>query len=98
MKNLIKNWVLSIYFNIYDRRIKEWITTEKIRRLSISFKAVGSGFQIKLPHRIHNPQYITIGNNFSAAEGLKIEAILRYQNQKFAPEILIGDNVSIISN
>jgi acetyltransferase-like isoleucine patch superfamily enzyme len=98
MKNFIKNFVLRLYFNLYNKRIKPWIITEKVRQLRCSFKAAGDGFHIMLPHRIYNPQFIIIGKNFSAAEGLKIEAIQYYQNQKFDPLVLIGDNVNIVSN
>jgi acetyltransferase-like isoleucine patch superfamily enzyme len=98
LKNFIKRGAIYFYFNIYNNRIKFWIEIEKVRRLKMSLRSAGSNFTIKLPHRFYNPQYISIGDDFYASEGLKIEAIDGYMEQKFTPQILIGNNVTMISN
>ncbi len=36
-----------------------------------------------------------IGEDFTAGEGLWLESILQYRDQKFAPQIIIGNNVSV---
>lgn len=47
---------------------------------------------------IKNPQYISIGNNFGALQNLRIEAWDEYQGERFAPEVIIGDDVSMNSD
>ncbi|MBO0357374.1 hypothetical protein J0X19_05410 [Hymenobacter sp. BT186] len=42
---------------------------------------------------IKNPKYISIGNGFAAMYNLRIEAWDKYGEQKFFPEIYIGNNV-----
>ncbi len=42
---------------------------------------------------IKNPHYISIGNNFLALHNLRLEAWDSYGEQRFKPEIIIGNNV-----
>jgi len=98
VKNLIKKGILYLYFNIYDKRVKLWIEAERLRRVRLTLKSAGCSFSIKSPYKFYNPQYVIIGNNFNASDRLKIEAIDDYNGQKFTPEILIGNNVTVISN
>jgi acetyltransferase-like isoleucine patch superfamily enzyme len=48
-----------------------------------------------LPERltIKNPQYISIGDGFSALDNLRLEAWDAYADQSFEPELVIGNNV-----
>ncbi len=62
------------------------------------FKFWGEGAMIPLPRIIKNPQYISIGNNFNALYNFRIEAWDNYHEQKFNPEIIIGNNVSFNSD
>lgn len=39
--------------------------------------------------------YITIGKNFKAGPGLRLEAVNSYDGQVFEPELVIGDNVRV---
>jgi hypothetical protein len=55
--------------------------------LKNKFKGVGSNFNLKKDYRIKNPQYIEIGNNFSAGDRFRIEAWDRYGQDNFAPSI-----------
>lgn len=69
---------------------------ERIRRLFGSFKSVGKKCRILYPWTmIEGPQYISIGDNFFANSGLRLEAYARYIDQSFTPQIIIGNNVII---
>lgn len=56
-------------------------------------KAVGHNFTLGKDYRVHNPQYIEIGDDFIAHERFRIEAWDSYLDQKFSPKIKIGNNV-----
>lgn len=75
------NRIDKIYKEVYD-----WHT-------SIQFKSVGENFELPRTRMIKNAQYISIGKNFVAMANLRIEAWDQYRDQKFCPEITIGDNV-----
>lgn len=98
IKRFIKEVTLRIYFNIWEKHIQRWINEEKTSRLKKNFKHVGDGFSIVLPHLVYNAHYISIGRNFNADKGLRMEAIDQFAGQNFSPEISIGDNVMIIAN
>lgn len=63
-----------------------------------SFKFFGQNSRLPDQRLIKNPQYISIGNNFSALYNLRIEAWDDYFGTKFTPEIIIGDNVAMNSD
>jgi len=68
---------------------KSWIS------LKGEFKAIGNNVLISSPYIIKNARHISIGNNFSAMYNLRLEAWDEYHEQKFTPEIIIGDNVGM---
>jgi len=78
--HLLKNKIDYIYE-------KEWYALRK------QFKAIGAVSKVEGPFIIKNPKYISIGDNFFSLYNLRIEAWDEYQEQKFSPEIIIGDNV-----
>lgn len=45
-----------------------------------------------------NPSCIKIGDNFGAKENLSIQAWTKYKTKKFNPEIIIGNDVKVMSN
>lgn len=59
------------------------------------FKELGTGAGIRKPIYLAGGQYITIGNNFECDQRLRIEAIDQYLEERFFPEIKIGNNVII---
>jgi acetyltransferase-like isoleucine patch superfamily enzyme len=65
----------------------------KIRRLSKKFKKAGTGLKIGRHFSVHNPQYITIGNNFRALARFRIETFDKLYDQHFTPELTIGNDV-----
>jgi acetyltransferase-like isoleucine patch superfamily enzyme len=65
--------------------------------IKASFKSCGSAF-FNSPIFIKGSKYISIGNKFSSEAGLRIEAWDSHLNDKYKPEIIIGDNVSFSFN
>lgn len=91
-------WVIKILFRIESSKLynslKDYFHYLKSENLKKKFLSYGEGFSI-LPSDvlIKNPQYISIGRNFSALKNLRIEAWDCYNYQRFSPRIIIGDNV-----
>jgi len=59
------------------------------------FKKIGQNGYVEYPFKINNAYKIIIGENFFANHDFWLEAIVEYKNQKFQPQIIIGDNVAI---
>jgi acetyltransferase-like isoleucine patch superfamily enzyme len=97
MKNIICKVILYILRKLYPfiRIIEdENHRTENIN-ISNNLKSCGDNFYIKKSYIFNGYNHISIGNNFYAGKNLRIEAIEKYNAQKFTPEIIIGDNVSL---
>ena len=62
---------------------------------TLNFKSFGQGSTLPKQSIIKNPQYISIGNNFTSLNNLRLEAWDNYEGEYFKPEITIGDNVSL---
>lgn len=58
------------------------------------FKQCG-GLYLERPFKIAGYENISIGVNFKAGPGLKLEAINSYKGFTFTPSVVIGDNVII---
>ena len=56
---------------------------------------LGPSCHIRHPVYFKNPKYFSIGSNFSAGPGLRIEAWDNYEGDSFVPEIIIGNSVAI---
>lgn len=63
-----------------------------------NFKYLGENSKFPAQRIIKNPQYISIGKNFSSMHNLRIEAWDEYAGERFNPEIIIGDNVIMNSD
>ena len=87
MANLIN------YFKMHTvGRVLKYDKTLKITR---QLKSFGRNSHLPDSCFIKNPQYISIGSNFSSLWNLRIEAWDVYEGDTFKPEIIIGDNVII---
>jgi acetyltransferase-like isoleucine patch superfamily enzyme len=64
---------------------------EQIRRL-------GPGSSFSHPVYLSQPRYLKIGRGFTAGPGVRLEACDQYGEDRFAPEIEIGDNVIFSHN
>lgn len=63
-----------------------------------SISKASADCQIKYPFYLLGGKHVSVGSNFIAGPGLRIEAWDKYQNQNFEPQILIGDNVVLNFN
>lgn len=91
----IKYFFLSrLFYQIENYRMKIEDSTIK----NINFKKRGNNFRVGKDYKFYNPQYMEFGENFSSENRLKIDAIDRYRNDVFKPEIIIGKNVTFIND
>ena len=75
---------MSNFYNIF---FTYWISNE--------FFKTGENILIRYPLYLKGGKYIRLGDNVEIDRGFKLEAWSEYLNQKFKPEIYIGNNVSI---
>lgn len=61
----------------------------------MAFKKVGNNVFIAYPLSLHGGKYVTIGDNFSCDQRLRLDAYDAFLGYNFSPEITIGNNVSI---
>lgn len=47
------------------------------------------------PFHLKGRRFVRMGENFAAGPGLWLEAVYRYNQQLFEPQIILGDNVSL---
>lgn len=95
MKSLIKSWIIRIYYFLFEKRILKWIDDDKIQNFKNNLLHSGNNLNLCFPLRSCGLEYISIGDNFSTLSNLRLEAVASYPNQKFTPELIIGDNVSL---
>jgi acetyltransferase-like isoleucine patch superfamily enzyme len=88
-KNILNKLARLTYRIIYSN---EYRSLEKVEEV-IKFRFLGENSRFPSQKIIKNPQYISIGSNFSALQNLRIEAWDEYAGEKFHPEIIIGDEV-----
>lgn len=93
MISYFKNKISNYLYSVFKNRLQEE-EFQKIEILKKSFKKVGKKFWIGKDYVVINPNHIEIGENFSAASRFRIEAIDSYLEQKFEPQIKIGNHVT----
>lgn len=76
----------------YFKRIYSAVRYRFVRR---KLNACGCNFSVGFPFYGHELQNVSIGDNFSAGERLKLRTFSAWRSQKFSPCIKIGNNVSI---
>lgn len=77
---------------------KKWNTILEIlytRRIVKHFATVGSNPLIMRKIKVLGGENITIGDNFYCYWGQRIETYSRHNGERFSPQIIIGNNVSI---
>ena len=85
-------WEKLIYIKRHHRNILSRIFYARI------FQVYGRGSVIYSPMLIRHPECIEIGNGVHIRDGLRMEAITKWSDQKFAPRLKIEDGVSIEQN
>ena len=88
IKAVVKKIILKSY--IQGKKLFE---NQQLQLIKSSLKSCGENFILQHPFFFKNPQYISVGKNFSALYNCRIEAWDSYLNQTFTPEIIIGNNV-----
>ena len=102
MKQIIKNRLKSLVYALYcvfspklfmkfNLRFNQLYSMWKANE----FKKTGEIFFAQFPMYLHGGKYITIGEGFYCDHRLRLDAWDNFLGDKFTPEILIGDNVSI---
>ena len=89
---IILSSVFSIQLFNYLTKFFKHVFWHALKR---QFKQVGDGSFIEYPVVILGEQYISIGNNFLSFARLRLEAFDRHLNNKYCPEIIIGNDVSL---
>lgn len=89
---MIKEKIKNKLFNLFEDYLKRKNKLE-LNILKNNFKYIGSNFKLLKDFTVKNPQYMEIGDNFSALERFRIEAWDKYGQKVFAPSIKIGNNV-----
>lgn len=95
----IKKYLIKFIFNIINSKTyRSYEDSISLEWAKASFKNFGDKSLLPKQHLIKNPQYISIGRNFSSLFNLRLEAWDVFQGEKFSPEIIIGDNVNFNSD
>ena len=105
MKNKIKallKIIISIVYKFYSYNSKRQIQYLQNIIYSIwisnSFRECGDDILIHSPAFIKGSRYITIGNNFSSLDSLRLECWDLFENKTFIPDLIIGNNVIMNRN
>ncbi len=79
------------------KKLVEWSLWKKWRK---EFKCVGKGGHIGSGSKIVHPECISIGDNFIAGKGIKLQVWTKFSGKQMMiiPEMVIGDNVAIMDN
>lgn len=95
IKKNIKNFCAKLFYKILHLQEYRSLEFANIGALPASFRHFGSGSNLPMQCSIKNPQYISIGDNFSSLYNLRLEAWDEYAGQPFKPSLVIGDNVNM---
>jgi acetyltransferase-like isoleucine patch superfamily enzyme len=94
---MLKKITYFIFGLVYPlhKKFAVFIKLKEQKKIYRNFKKTGNGMSIRLPCRIINPQFISIGENFHSLNDLRLEAICEYEGVQYFPQIIIGNNVNI---
>ena len=93
---MILSYVRRIY--PYWQQVQKEHRQQSVQRMISEFHTCGDCFHVGENYRIDGCRFISIGDSFSAGDNLRIEAIGRYGQQHFHPQLLIGNHVRIEDN
>lgn len=101
MKQLIKKIlqvILFVVYNLFTPILFDWLKLRYNQLYSMwkanEFKHSGSVY-IQYPIYLRGGKYIKIGDSFGCDQRLRLDAWDNYLGNKYYPEIIIGNNVSI---
>ena len=105
MKKLLKHFIsiiskmIFILFNYNSfLRIKKYFNLIRTNWLKNSFKSIGEAPNFKFPVFLKGTEYITIGDRFSSLDSLRIECWDFFNENKYSPNLIIGNNVAFNRN
>lgn len=98
MKRFVKKLLYSLtrfFCSAYivegcSRIVRFWVTNAYAKR----FRSVGDRLHLGKNPSFRGQQYISVGDDFSAGDGLLMEAWDAYRDQTFTPQICIGNGVN----
>jgi acetyltransferase-like isoleucine patch superfamily enzyme len=88
VKKKIKKFLIEVY-----AYLKHQYEIDTLNKLKLQFLSIGENASFPVNNIVVNPKYIKIGNNFSALNNFRIEALDSYGGENFSPNIQIGNNV-----
>lgn len=88
-RNVVKKLCINIIQRIRFSVNKSIVETTMGTLAHCGYYSVADGISVK------GPQFISIGQNFRAGKFLRLEALESHEGIKFAPSLILGDNVSI---
>ncbi|WP_300673877.1 acyltransferase [Soonwooa sp.] len=92
--SFLKKYIIQLLYKIlHSNAYKQYKQSRDNSWAKASFKSFGTNSNLPELSHIKNPQYISIGDGFRSLFNLRLEAWDQFQEQKFSPEIIIGDNV-----
>nr|WP_082586722.1 DapH/DapD/GlmU-related protein [Flavobacterium sp. Root935] len=98
MKKIIISGIANISLVLlplkFSTKIKNAFNSIYTNRILKNLKDANNG-NIRYPMYLTGGEYIKIGNNFDCDQRLRLDAIDNFLGEKFCPEIIIGNNVSI---
>lgn len=98
MKKIIISGIANISLVLlplkFSTKIKNAFNSIYTTRILKNLKDANNG-NIRYPMYLTGGEYIKIGNNFDCDQRLRLDAIDNFLGEKFCPEIIIGNNVSI---
>ncbi len=93
MRKLVGRILLKLIPNdLFDNKIID-VYEKKWAKLSRKFRYMGERADVKGIFILRGEKYISIGNGFKALYNLRMEAYDEYYEQRFSPEIIVGNNV-----
>jgi acetyltransferase-like isoleucine patch superfamily enzyme len=91
--------IFRIVYNVFPPKLFSLISIVFNQLYSLyklnEFKKIGSNFYLQYPLYLDGGKNITIGDSFSCGQRFRIDTFDEFLGDKFMPEIIIGDNVSI---
>lgn len=97
--SFIKKYIIKFLFGVlHSDAYKKYKQQQNNEWGKNHFKTFGKQSGLPDIFWIKNPQYISIGDNFSSLFNLRLEAWDHFQGKTFQPEIHIGNNVNFNSD
>lgn len=93
--NGLSNLSLILFPGKFSTKLKNTFNSIYTIRILKGLGEAHSGGIIKYPIYLKGGKYVKIGENFDCDQRLRLDAIDYFLEEKFSPEIFIGNNVSI---